>query len=54
MEFNVGSNKYQSIFEFAKKYQLTEKDAINILLNHATLDSKILNNTGHAINVFTK
>lgn len=43
-EFNVGSTKYQSVSEFAKKYQLTEKDAINILLNHAILASKTVNN----------
>lgn len=44
LEFNIGSNKYQSISEFAKKYQLTENDAINILLNHATFDSNVINN----------
>lgn len=44
MEFNIGSNKYQSVSEFAKKYQLTEKDAITILLNHAKLDHEIVNN----------
>lgn len=44
LEFNIGSNKYQSIAEFAKKHQLTEKDAVNILLNHANFDSKTINN----------
>ena len=44
IEFSIGSDNYQSISEFAEKYQLTEKDAINILLNHATLDSKTINN----------